>query len=146
MVDLSYNGEREIPPIITPHEPKERVSIMANLYMTQFIANYMDTALWASVGDDGEPLDKTFSLRDIAPDATKTIKSDCYDFVAQNWKDLANLNPAQTGHDFFLTRNGHGAGFWDRGLGDVGDRLTKAAEAYGDSGFYAGDDGKIHVL
>lgn len=35
------------------------------------------------------------------------------------------------GHDFWLTRNGHGAGFWDRGLGELGDRLTDAAHAYG---------------
>lgn len=35
------------------------------------------------------------------------------------------------GHDFALTRNGHGAGFWDRGLGELGDRLSKAADVYG---------------
>lgn len=31
------------------------------------------------------------------------------------------------GHDIALTVNGHGAGFWDRGFGDLGDRLTTAA-------------------
>ncbi len=35
------------------------------------------------------------------------------------------------GHDFWLTRNGHGAGFWDRDLGEVGDKLTKIAESFG---------------
>ena len=35
------------------------------------------------------------------------------------------------GHDFALTRNGHGAGFWDRGLGEMGDMLTDEAKAYG---------------
>lgn len=38
----------------------------------------------------------------------------------------------QCGHDFILTRNGHGAGFWDRGYGAAGDRLTSAAKAYGE--------------
>lgn len=27
---------------------------------------------------------------------------------------LADLDPAQLGHDLWLTRNGHGVGFWDR--------------------------------
>ena len=35
------------------------------------------------------------------------------------------------GHDFALTRNGHGAGFWDRGLGKIGDMLTDACKPYG---------------
>lgn len=34
--------------------------------------------------------------------------------------------------DFWLTRNGHGAGFWDRGAGSVGKRLTDAAKSYGE--------------
>ena len=36
------------------------------------------------------------------------------------------------GHDFALTRNGHGTGFWDRGLGEMGDMLTKECEPYGE--------------
>jgi hypothetical protein len=35
------------------------------------------------------------------------------------------------GHDFWLTRNGHGAGFWDRGMGMLGDELTAACKPYG---------------
>ena len=37
----------------------------------------------------------------------------------------------QFGHDFTLTRNHHGAGFWDRGYGPAGDRLTDYAHAAG---------------
>ena len=36
------------------------------------------------------------------------------------------------GHDFALTRNGHGTGFWDRGLGDIGDMLTEECKPYGE--------------
>ena len=35
------------------------------------------------------------------------------------------------GHDFALTRNGHGTGFWDRGLGTIGDMLTEECKPYG---------------
>jgi hypothetical protein len=53
--------------------------------------------------------------------------------------------PAMAGHDFWLTRNGHGAGFWD---GDWSDNyatiLSKGAETYGHFQTYLGDDGQIH--
>lgn len=38
----------------------------------------------------------------------------------------------QAGHDFWLTRNRHGAGYWDRGLGNLGKRLTESAHGYGE--------------
>jgi len=34
-------------------------------------------------------------------------------------------------HDFILSRDGHGAGFWDRGMGSLGEQLTKCAESFG---------------
>lgn len=37
----------------------------------------------------------------------------------------------RAGHDFWLTRQEHGAGFWDRGLGELGNRLTEAAKSFG---------------
>ena len=52
---------------------------------------------------------------------------------------------AMAGHDFWLTRNGHGAGFWD---GDwplpYADLLDKAAQAAGTCDLYVGDDGMIY--
>jgi hypothetical protein len=71
-------------------------------------------------------------------------EADCAEFQAANAEDLADLDMVQAGHDFWLTRNGHGAGFWDRGLGDVGDRLTDAAHVYGSVDLYVGDDGLIY--
>lgn len=52
---------------------------------------------------------------------------------------------SNAGHDFWLTRNGHGAGFWDRDLGDVGDKLSEASKAAGEVDLYVGDDGKVYV-
>lgn len=53
-------------------------------------------------------------------------------FVADNYEILirADVDPAQAGHDFILTANGHGAGFWDRGLGAAGKTLTEACRGY----------------
>lgn len=41
------------------------------------------------------------------------------------------------GHDLSLTRQGHGAGFWDRGLDDLGDALTKIAKSFSGEGILA---------
>lgn len=65
-------------------------------------------------------------------------------FVSDNWSTLvsANVEAGQCGHDFILTANHHGTGFWDRGLGAAGQTLTDACKGYS---FYAefqlwGDD------
>lgn len=65
--------------------------------------------------------------------------------AGERWHDGAT-----TGHDFYLTRNRHGAGFWDRYSGDspearAGDRLTSAAHVYGESELYPGEDRKLHI-
>lgn len=50
------------------------------------------------------------------------------------------------GHDFWLTSQGHGAGFWDRDLGEVGDALTDSVDGYTDIvGLYLNDEA-THVL
>lgn len=59
---------------------------------------------------------------------------DCIDFVLANFASLRQVDLSKAfrhGGDFHLTRNRHGAGFWDRGYGEVGERLSDAARAYG---------------
>ena len=48
------------------------------------------------------------------------------------------------GHDFWLTRNGHGTGYWDRDMGSVGARLTEAAKSFGEVYLYLGDDELVY--
>lgn len=38
----------------------------------------------------------------------------------------------------------HGTGFWDRGLGAIGDKLADAAR-YSERNVYRGDDGKVYI-
>lgn len=49
------------------------------------------------------------------------------------------------GHDFWLTRNYHGAGFWDRGLGDLGNKLTEISKSFGQLSSYVGDDDQVYL-
>jgi hypothetical protein len=88
-----------------------------------------------------------WALRAFAVASQRSIQDDCRDFVAGNWSDLEGIDAGEAGHDFALTRNGHGAGFWDRGLGDAGDRLTNASKPYGASGaWFERDDAQtVHL-
>lgn len=126
--------------------------------LSDFIAGYVECALASSAdtrpGEDyPRPLDDDFGEDDIAPDTLHKMYSDCADFIASNYLDLDEACrigwPSYTynsaGHDFWLTRCGHGAGFWDRGLGEVGERLTDAAVVYRGIDLYSGDDGKVHA-
>jgi hypothetical protein len=65
------------------------------------------------------------------------LVQDAYRFVSENAADLdaavaAGRPEADLGMDLLLSRCRHGTGFWDRGLGLVGDRLHAAATLYGD--------------
>ena len=49
--------------------------------------------------------------------------------------DTYEMNPEQIGHDFWLTRNGHGSGFWDRPEvygDDNAEKLSDIARAFGE--------------
>lgn len=68
-------------------------------------------------------------------------------FITEAVADLteAGITAAQAGHDLILTANGHGTGFWDRGHGAIGERLSDAARKLGPVEAYRGDDGLIYV-
>jgi hypothetical protein len=114
-----------------------------------FTRQYIETALWSSNdnADDsgGDPLDKNYSPSDITVDTLHTMIEDCEKFQTENapmllrayaegrGRDRAHYDATSAGHDFWLTRNGHGAGFWDGDLPkDVGEALTKASRKFGE--------------
>ncbi len=117
--------------------------------MRDFIAAYKTCLLWSSVDDDGEPLDKSHDFDSFAPKAIEQIESECADFLSDpRTLELCEKHGiAQSGHDFWLTRNHHGAGFWDRGYPTVeGEYLTARAHAAGSQDPYIGDDGMVYLF
>jgi hypothetical protein len=90
---------------------------------------------------DGEPLDDYFDVQDFTDKAVTEAEEDCDDFfdhlecaglleIARHFADDDRI-----AHDFWLTRNGHGAGFWDGDYDDAeyraGRTLTGICEAWG---------------
>lgn len=115
--------------------------------LDKFTRAYLEAALFTSNDDNDEPLDKNFSVSDFAPEAVKQAVKDCESFQ-DKYADLLSEagDSEQNGYDFWLTRNGHGAGFWDRDYGEVGDALTRAAKAYGGTDAYVGDDDQLYFV
>lgn len=120
--------------------------------ITEILKHYMIAALWTShdesTPEGGEPMDRNYDINDIVPESMKIMKSDVKKFVTEN-KSILNkskLSDEQIGHDFWLTRNHHGAGFFDRNLpDDIEKKLIASAHAMGESSLYVGDDKKIYV-
>ena len=116
--------------------------------MDRFTLAYIEAALWSSTDnsrdDGGDPLDRNYSVNDISSELIVAMQNDCAKFQDDNAATLDGLKIEQCGHDFWLTRNRHGAGFWDRGLGLVGEELTRASHAFGECDLYVGDDGQIY--
>lgn len=137
-------------------------------YIEAVLDHYIVTALWSSMdeSDDngGSPMDENYGPEDIASDTLDTMRREVTDFLELIERDRPGVfdvmadtvwhDPHQVGHDFWLTRNRHGAGFWDRYYGDpgpgsateLGDYLTKWAKSYGSVDLYIGDDGAVHQM
>ena len=138
--------------------------LINNLEIDDFTRAYIECALWSSTDNGylgeghpdndpsgentgGNPLDDHFDIDDLPEETLRKMAKDCDDFrdyVEEAGLDFGELDDEQAGHDFWLTRNHHGSGFWDRGLGELGDKLSDAAHSFGDVYLYVGDDGKVY--
>ena len=125
--------------------------VFCGYYLDDFVGAYFDAMYFTDTGDEGQP------TKDIVL-ATETYRKgvdECRAFVASAWLagalDITNLRQmTMAGHDFWLTRNGHGTGFWDRtddvyGPGN-GEVLTQLAEKAGEAETYEGGDGRLYVM
>lgn len=118
--------------------------------INEVLDNYMIAALWSSTDmDTDEPLDANYSVSDIAPATRERMYKDVKMFIEDNYDaiEASGSTDEQLGHDLWLTRNGHGAGFFDRGYDkDVEEKLENAAREMKSVDLEVGDDGMIHQL
>jgi hypothetical protein len=108
--------------------------------LNEFTRHYVVAALWTSEPEE-EVTPGDFEqyglalVENVSEDWLEQAKADCERFQQENETLLEQAgDDSQNGHDFWLTRNHHGAGFWDRGYPDeIGDALTDAAHAFGEA-------------
>lgn len=119
---------------------------MSDYGVSAFVNGYIDGALWSSNDETdergGRPLDEgRFELSDEARAAMTRDATAFYNDYNHLWEDNDDY---KAGIDFWLTRNRHGAGFWDGGYSKA-DQLTKLAHGAGENSLYIGDDGLIYL-
>lgn len=120
---------------------------MTRKALETFFLAYVGAALWASTDDStNEPIDTNFTCDQIEPKTFKKMESDCLEFFVENGiARLSHKQQRQAGVDFWLTRNCHGAGFWDAEWPRPrGARLTESARAFGKFILNVGTDKRIH--
>lgn len=127
----------------------------------EMVDGYAEAALFSSNDESdesgGNPLDENYSRADIADETFKKMKRDCAKFMKQNKRDLDAFvsDPdlehksdshvwSLVGYCFWMNRNGHGVGFWDRGVEEaLGERLSKASQKFGEVNLYV-HEGEVH--
>jgi hypothetical protein len=138
-----------MPAFIMPIASSKAVTTFRHL--DTFTQAYVEAMFWTECNSDNDELeDMTFD--DLAPETLAQIVRDCEAFQRdhETLLDKAfarsdSYDESSAGHDYWLTRNHHGAGFWDRGLGAIGNDLTEMAHRDGETGLYLGDDGLLYL-
>lgn len=119
----------------------------------------LDALAWSTPDDvsdtwgylDSGPYEYSDKARETMRGMVDGFMSD--DRVSRLFDLLALLgvpfSPAQIGHDFILTANGHGAGFWDRDCRPrpkaVLDALSDIVRPYGVIDAFVSDAGQIEL-
>lgn len=130
-------------------EHSELMDILTEGVSSNVLKQYIISALWSTNDESdesgGNPMDDNYDYDDVDKGSLRQAKKDLDKF----WKMAGDLldgeDETDIAHDFWLTRNGHGAGFWD---GDYekekGEALTKLSEKFKEVNGYIGDDGKVY--
>lgn len=98
--------------------------------------------------DHSEDTDGDISNLDFSEDSLKTVHNVCQKALKFLYEKFPTFELTQKtcelfGHDLWLTRNGHGAGFWDGDWDEnIGDVMTKYCQTLHENYVY-GDNGTI---
>jgi hypothetical protein len=103
--------------------------------------------------EDDTPLDDKYSPEDFTEEAQAEAKADVYRFF-DTFAEKMNattydydLNDELVAHDLWLTRCGHGAGFWDGDYPvEIEDVLTDMAHAFGELSIEEDGQGGVYFV
>jgi hypothetical protein len=104
--------------------------------------------------NESDPTIYSFSINDITPSATTRAEEDCLEFVKKAGDLLAGHNLPHgepiwddVGRNFWLSRNGHGAGFFDktREFGDSAEPLQELARGFPEAYPFLLNNGDIDI-
>lgn len=121
------------------------------------ISDFSPQAIFEATADLGKFLKEIEPIITPLIESADEIEAELYEDEAialvatRKLKVIAACQDVDTiAHDFWLTRNHHGAGFWDGDYsesydaGSIGEKLTAIADKFGEIWAYMGDDGLIY--
>lgn len=113
----------------TYHGPLETVVNVADV-----VNAHLAAMLWTNTKpDDNGYFEDDYGPQDATQELAQKLAEELETVPHALLQEYLHSNSAeQFGHDMSLTRDGHGAGFWDRGLGELGDKLTEWANSLGE--------------
>jgi hypothetical protein len=102
--------------------------------------------------NENDSLDDHFGIEDFTEESLRKAQSeldDWFDHIEELGltEKVAEYNDDDyVAHDFWLTRNGHGAGYWDGDYGDeLGRTLTDECKPYGGQHVWVDESGYLHL-
>lgn len=118
--------------------------------LNDFTRAYLTAALWTSDPNPGSGEwfeHDEYCIANIEEKSLLYAIDECALFMERNRADLEQAGTdKQNGHDFWLSRNGHGTGFFDRPYAaEVCDHLQMSARGFGESFVYLGEDKRIYI-
>lgn len=134
------------------------------LNIKKIMDNYLECAIWTEEdtlkGDEESQISGKYSedseLKDLEERTWLNIHNFTDDSIIKAYEDIKkfleyagdavnDIDEEQLGHDIWLTRNHHGAGFFDRGYDDEIEKvLMDSAHKLGEESIFVDDDGKLH--
>lgn len=110
--------------------------------LERMVRAYVDAAFFADFNDENGEAITGYAYGDIGPESLLTMWLDCAAFLKANRVDIGSRYE-DAGHDFWLTRNRHGCGFWETPdwPKEAGQRLTASAHTFSEGAhLYITDD------
>lgn len=102
-------------------------------YLDTMASAYVVCALRATMDCDDQGNEIRFDDYEPSRMLLARARRDCRAFLRLAGAQVYQHDASQVGHDFWLTRERHGAGFWDRGKGEYYEKtLTDLAHSFGD--------------
>lgn len=102
------------------------------------LESYIMAALWSSLDERNmQPLDELYWADDLPQSTIDIMADELGRFMAEASQYLQPHQYRNAATDFWLTRNGHGAGFWDGDWLEHGDKLDAIARKFRECYLYA---------
>lgn len=151
---LTFPSSSTIAPQPDIESPKPDIQPRPKL--DPFTKGYIKGALFTNDDEEGKPLNRDYTENNLSIETIEQMKNDCENFQRTNNEALIEVYTSLpkymtddeeewAGIQFWLSRNGHGAGFQDF-EGKVFKQLHEAAKKFGGYNLFVGDDDKIYGL